>query len=98
MKLVVNFRFLEFPPLQMLVSGVFVLSLSLPVALAQTVHTGKLTALEGFVEQTPKFDTTLPKYHFELGVDQRVLRSSERKNLLHAKAKLANLRVRADQF
>ncbi|MDR3613298.1 MAG: hypothetical protein P4L53_07015 [Candidatus Obscuribacterales bacterium] len=82
----------------MLVSGVFIVSFLSPAASADTVKTGKLTALEGFVEQTPKFDTHLPDYHFQLGVDQTVLRGSERKNLLHAKAKLKNLRARADQF
>jgi hypothetical protein len=98
MKSGAKFYVLEFPQLRMLVSGVFVVSFLLPVASADTVQTGKLTALEGFVEQTPKFDTHLPDYHFQLGVDQTVLRGSERKNLLHAKAKLKNLRARADQF
>jgi hypothetical protein len=95
---VANFRFSQLPSLQILISGVLAVSLLLPVAFAETVKTGKLTALEGFVEQTPKFDTNLPDYHFQLGVKQTVLRGSDRKNLLHAKAKLATLRVKADQF
>jgi hypothetical protein len=95
MKSVVNCIFLKFVAL---ISGGAAVSFMLPVAFADTVKTGKLTALEGFVEQTPKFDTNLPDYHFQLGVDQTVLRGSERKNLLHAKAKLKNLRARADQF
>ena len=67
-------------------------------AFAQTAKQGKLTALEGFAEQTPKFDTRVADVQFQLGANQTILRGSERKNLLHAKTKLRNLRAKADQF
>jgi len=48
--------------------------------------------LQGFVQETPKFDLSLPKNAFQLGIEHTEIHRGPRKPILHAQDKLGLLR------